>query len=102
LFDGDVVQVSDESESLHSSFSEHAAPPQKMKSVYATVNVASSAPVRTSVLPWMAARPNYTQQPPSHKRTPPRFPHHDRHRWAKSAGPRARLNTYPKDALAGL
>ena len=30
-----------------------------IREVYATVNVASNAPVRTSPLPWMAARPDY-------------------------------------------
>jgi len=35
------------------------------------VSVASSAPVRTSVLPWVVAHTYYTQWQPTHKRTPP-------------------------------
>jgi hypothetical protein len=64
---------------------------------YATVNVASSAPVRTSSLPWMMARPYYTQQRPPHKRTPPRFLHSDRRWWAKSAAlnPRVKKSEIP-------
>ncbi|MCK4452065.1 MAG: hypothetical protein KAX26_15950, partial [Anaerolineae bacterium] len=40
----------------------------------ATVNVASSAPVRTTVLLWMVACSYYTQWRRLHKRTPPAAP----------------------------